>query len=100
MDAQPAFPKMSQSDAAFWDDLVPANAINPLLYSAECTMKRSFTKGVQGANQCRNTCGSALGYASLSGDDQTPGTMVEAESPPTDSPDYYWSILFWRPLEA
>lgn len=90
------FPGMSASDAAFWDDLVPANALNPLLYSAECTMKQSFTKASDGSNQCRNSCGAALGFGLLADG----GTKVGAESRPATNPQGYWSISFWRPTDA
>lgn len=59
-------------------------------------MKQSFTKASDGSNQCRNSCGAALGFGLLADG----GTKVGAESRPATNPQGYWSISFWRPTDA
>ncbi|KAK5651838.1 hypothetical protein OQA88_11607 [Cercophora sp. LCS_1] len=95
------FPRMLDADAAFWEDLVPGDALNPLLFSAECTMKQSFTKYEDGTKQCRNSCGSALGYGMSNLEDwQSGGPIVQAESGLSTDPNDYWSFKFWHPYDA
>jgi hypothetical protein len=77
---------MSNSNAAFWDQVVPADEQNSLWLSKQCQMLSEFNNGL-----CHNDCKPNFGFDSLDDED------IYTVDPRTAPSDASWTFPFWGP---
>ncbi|KAL5597141.1 hypothetical protein FOBRF1_010934 [Fusarium oxysporum] len=80
------FPNMTNVDAKFWDDMIPAKETNSLWYYEYCNIATAFDNG-----KCHNSCKTSLGF------DQIAVESPSEVDPKNDTRDSTWSFSFWGP---
>jgi hypothetical protein len=91
------FSNMTESDSAFWDQLVPASANNSLWYTSRCSMTQNFTN--TGERFCTNDRAKFLGFQGFLGGQFGTGNSSEVSNTVAFDADNNspgeWLFNFW-----